>query len=113
MNQPMTPYSKVLLLMLLVSYPIYDALRMVLIRILTGRKFYAPDQNHIHHVLIRFFGWSHWKTALIINAVNAVKIMCIMAIELYFGLWFSLALLLIFYAFVSWFIYRINELSKF
>jgi hypothetical protein len=36
-----------------------------------------------------------------------------MAIELYFGLWFSLALLLIFYAFVSWFIYRINELSKF
>jgi UDP-GlcNAc:undecaprenyl-phosphate GlcNAc-1-phosphate transferase len=111
LKQPFTPHSKVLLLVLLVSYPIYDALRMVVIRLSKGKKFYAPDQNHIHHVLIRYFGWSHWKTSLFINTINLVKILCIMALNRYVGPWFSLSILLYFYAFLSWIIYRINKLS--
>lgn len=32
--------------------PLYDAVRVMLVRLLTGRSPFSPDRNHIHHKLI-------------------------------------------------------------
>lgn len=101
--------SKGMILVLLVSYPTYDGLRVVVIRLLNGRKFYEPDQNHVHHILIRTYGWSHLKTALLINTSNLVIFVLSLAFECYFGPLWACAFLINVYVLLSWYLYRLSK----
>ena len=53
--------------------PFYDMLRIIFVRSLMGKKFFEPDQNHIHHVFIRL-GLSHLQTLIILAGVNLLFI---------------------------------------
>lgn len=55
--------------------PLYDAVRVMLVRLLTGRSPFSPDRNHIHHKLID----------LGLSRKRAVGIIIIMAAS-FFGL---------------------------
>jgi UDP-N-acetylmuramyl pentapeptide phosphotransferase/UDP-N-acetylglucosamine-1-phosphate transferase len=45
--------------------PVFDTLRVFLIRLFSGTSPFTPDKNHIHHVLLRF-GFSQLQTVCII-----------------------------------------------
>ena len=49
--------------------PIFDTLRVMMIRIYKGRSPFKPDKRHVHHYLLELTG-SHRKTTLIILSVN-------------------------------------------
>jgi UDP-GlcNAc:undecaprenyl-phosphate/decaprenyl-phosphate GlcNAc-1-phosphate transferase len=53
--------------------PLYDTLRVFLIRMSHGRSPFSPDRMHIHHLLIDF-GFSHMKATGILVAVSALFI---------------------------------------
>jgi len=53
--------------------PIYDTLRVFVMRIITGRSPFSPDRNHIHHLLIDS-GLSHMKATAILLIVNILFI---------------------------------------
>lgn len=57
----------------LVMYPMYDTLRVFIIRMLEGRSPMSPDTRHTHHYLLRF-GFSHSKATMVILIADTVAI---------------------------------------
>ena len=53
--------------------PIYDTIRVFIVRVIHGRSPFKPDREHVHHYLIELTG-SHTKSTFIILAVNIVFI---------------------------------------
>ncbi|WP_408098768.1 glycosyltransferase family 4 protein [Peredibacter sp. HCB2-198] len=49
--------------------PIFDTIRIFSVRILKGRSPFAPDRNHIHHLLLDR-GMTHSQTVLTLLGVN-------------------------------------------
>jgi len=54
--------------------PLFDTLRVFLMRAMRGRSPMSPDRNHIHHLLIDF-GFSHMNATGILVAVNTLFIL--------------------------------------
>ena len=57
--------KKILFGTILLSYPLIDLTRVVIIRIINRRSPFTADQNHIHHWFISK-GFSHIKTTFIV-----------------------------------------------
>ncbi|WP_425390063.1 MraY family glycosyltransferase [Ekhidna sp.] len=49
--------------------PVYDTLRVMIIRLVSGKPPLAPDRNHIHHVLLKF-GFNHASSTLMLVGYN-------------------------------------------
>jgi len=60
-------------IVVILSIPIFDTLRIMLVRKMAGQKIFAPDRNHVHHILIDL-GFTHLKTSLFLSAVLVVLI---------------------------------------
>ena len=58
--------NKIIFVISILSYPIIDFTRVILIRIKNGNSPFIADSNHIHHILLKKFK-SHYKVLLIIN----------------------------------------------
>lgn len=57
----------------IVIIPLFDTLRIFILRTLKKRSPFSPDKNHLHHALMRL-GVSHSGTAIILGFVNIVFI---------------------------------------
>ncbi len=53
--------------------PVYDTMRVFLIRFLSGKSPLAPDRNHIHHVLLKF-GFNHGRATAILISYNVIML---------------------------------------
>ncbi len=53
--------------------PLFDTLRVFIIRIMNGKSPFYPDRSHIHHLMIDC-GFSHMNATYILLAVNAIFI---------------------------------------
>lgn len=53
--------------------PLFDTLRVFIIRLLSGRSPFSPDRNHIHHLLIDS-GLSHMQATGVLVIVNIMFI---------------------------------------
>ena len=53
--------------------PIFDTVRVMLIRIFKGKSPFSPDKNHIHHLLLKL-GLSHMKVTLTLIITNIIFI---------------------------------------
>jgi UDP-N-acetylmuramyl pentapeptide phosphotransferase/UDP-N-acetylglucosamine-1-phosphate transferase len=49
--------------------PLFDTLRVIIIRLIKKRPLFKPDKNHIHHKLIAL-GYSHFEATLLILSAN-------------------------------------------
>ena len=67
------PYqiNKPLFTMSLIIYPLIDLLRVFIIRISNKKSPFSPDQNHIHHLLLKK-GYSHFIIVLIIQLISLI-----------------------------------------
>ena len=61
--------GKPFLSMSLISYPLIDLLRVFIIRIKEKKSPFNPDQNHIHHWLLKR-GLNHFKIVVLINFLS-------------------------------------------
>jgi len=73
--------------------PLFDVLRVFSVRILQGNSPFSPDRNHIHHVIIDRFKWSHRRTSFAISCLSFLIIMCVLVLIL---LKFDLIILVLF-----------------
>ncbi|GIV42099.1 MAG: undecaprenyl-phosphate alpha-N-acetylglucosaminyl 1-phosphate transferase [Vicingaceae bacterium] len=78
----MKTLSKPLLGMAMLSYPLFDTLRVFFIRIMKGRSPFLPDRNHIHHLWIDL-GKSH-KQATFILVFSNIFIVMVTVLATYF-----------------------------
>ncbi|WP_424963033.1 glycosyltransferase family 4 protein [Ekhidna sp.] len=70
---PSTILSPVATSLALFALPVYDTLRVILIRIFTGKPPLSPDRNHIHHVLLKL-GLNHSQSTLSLVSYNILMI---------------------------------------
>jgi UDP-GlcNAc:undecaprenyl-phosphate/decaprenyl-phosphate GlcNAc-1-phosphate transferase len=54
----------------IVFIPVFDTMRVFIIRLWFGRSPFVPDKNHIHHLLTNN-GWSHSFTSKVICGLHA------------------------------------------
>ena len=66
---PIFLINKPLLTMSLISYPLIDLLRVFVIRIRNKKSPFAPDQNHLHHLLLKK-GYPHFLIVIIIQSLS-------------------------------------------
>ena len=52
--------------------PLFDTARVFAIRLANKRGPFSPDRNHVHHVLIDFWGLSHKQASFIIGCFNII-----------------------------------------
>jgi UDP-GlcNAc:undecaprenyl-phosphate GlcNAc-1-phosphate transferase len=52
--------------------PIFDSIRVFVIRIQNNRNPFRPDRTHIHHVILDYFKLTHRKTSFYIVSTNAL-----------------------------------------
>ncbi|MDB2315193.1 undecaprenyl/decaprenyl-phosphate alpha-N-acetylglucosaminyl 1-phosphate transferase [Flavobacteriaceae bacterium] len=69
--KPVFSTNKPLLAMSLIVYPLVDLVRVFVIRIRNKKSPFSPDQNHLHHLLIKK-GYSHYLIVLIILSTSLV-----------------------------------------
>ncbi len=79
-NDQLSSYSPIISLAI-ISVPIFDMIRVFFIRILLKQSPFAPDNNHIHHRLLKL-GFSHLKSTLIIVTSNLVIIGIVYALRI-------------------------------
>jgi len=63
--------NKIVFLFSILSYPIVDIIRVTCLRILNKKSPFAPDKNHIHHIILKYTG-SHSLTLLIIVLITII-----------------------------------------
>ncbi|HEY8929152.1 MAG TPA: MraY family glycosyltransferase [Mucilaginibacter sp.] len=62
--------------------PIFDTIRVFVIRIASGVSPFTADRNHIHHRMLKL-GFSHLQTTLILTAANVLTIVIVFAMRAY------------------------------
>jgi len=62
--------------------PIFDTIRVFVLRIADGGSPFVADRNHIHHRMLKL-GFSHLQTTLILTAANILTIFTVLLLKEY------------------------------
>lgn len=57
--------------------PIYDTARVFIIRLMARKSPFAPDRNHLHHVVVDAYGISHRRASF---SIAIVHLLCVVLI---------------------------------
>ena len=63
------PENRILFVFAVLFVPIFDTIRIIVIRIANGRSPFEADRNHLHHALLDK-GFSHLTSSLILGGIN-------------------------------------------
>jgi UDP-N-acetylmuramyl pentapeptide phosphotransferase/UDP-N-acetylglucosamine-1-phosphate transferase len=75
-------YSAPALAVAILIGPIFDTLRVFILRISTGVSPFKADRKHIHHRMLKL-GFTHLQTTLILIALNALCVMMALVFRSY------------------------------
>lgn len=81
-----------LLTMSVLFVPLFDLIRVFSIRIWHGRSPFKPDQNHLHHMLLKL-GFTHLQSTLIISVLALFLIFLAIALQKFGNYWIGFILL--------------------
>lgn len=90
--------------------PVYDFIHVTFNRLITKTNFLKPDRSHFHHIILKFFSNSHYKTFLLINFLNFAIIFIGYVVCLKIGKIYSLTLFVIFFVFFTLIKIRLRKL---
>ena len=86
----------------MISIPVLDTLRVMLVRLLNKKSPFDADRNHLHHILLDS-GMSHLRTSLFLTFINWLNCIIIFLLEPNFN---SKELTLIYIAIsIAWYIF--------
>ncbi|MEG9327964.1 MraY family glycosyltransferase [Salinimicrobium catena] len=69
MTEGYSPANRLLFLACILFLPIFDTLRVILVRLKNGSGLFTADRNHSYHVLLDL-GLSHRKASLVMGLMN-------------------------------------------
>lgn len=74
MREGFLPENRLLFASAVLFLPIFDTLRVIVIRLINGKTPFEADRNHMHHVLLDN-GLSHKKASFILGGLNLLVIL--------------------------------------
>jgi UDP-GlcNAc:undecaprenyl-phosphate/decaprenyl-phosphate GlcNAc-1-phosphate transferase len=63
--------NKIFYVLSVLTYPIFDITRVVIIRIINGNSPFKADKNHIHHMLVNKFS-NHYQVVILILLLSLI-----------------------------------------
>lgn len=72
-GQGYDPANRLLFLSCVLFVPVFDTLRVMMIRIIGGVSPFSADRNHAHHVLLDL-GLKHWQASMSLALLNLMVI---------------------------------------
>lgn len=72
-----------LLVLFILFIPLFDTIRVFITRTINKKSPFKPDRNHIHHIFIDYYKFSHKKVSLIIGLFNIFLITSSIILSLY------------------------------
>ena len=75
------PENKFIVIAALLYIPLFDTFRVIAIRLMNKKSPFAPDRNHIHHILIDS-GLSHIKASLFLGLLSLVLAIAFISLSL-------------------------------
>lgn len=94
----------------LLSVPLFDTLRVFILRVSQGKSPMVPDRNHLHHRLLEV-GFSHKKSTITLLLTNAVFTFAAILLQ-GFGNMVSLLILISAACVLNFILYRIHSKSR-
>jgi len=91
--------------------PLFDAMRVVLIRFVRKTSIFNADNRHIHHMMLRA-GFSHFQSTLLISVVNLIIILIGFLFDGLGIIWMVLMLLLISVFFTTLIYIKVARIEK-
>jgi UDP-GlcNAc:undecaprenyl-phosphate/decaprenyl-phosphate GlcNAc-1-phosphate transferase len=79
---PLKFYSSPLIALTILMGPIFDTIRVFIIRIYSGISPFTADRNHMHHRLLTI-GFTHLQSTLIISICNLICIATVLILHHY------------------------------
>lgn len=70
-GNPYKTESPIATAMCVLVVPLFDTLRIFIVRISKGQSPFSPDKGHVHHVLARI-GYNHAQSSLVLASANIV-----------------------------------------
>ena len=80
MREGFVPENRLLFALAVLFLPIFDTLRVIIIRLRNGKTPFEADRNHMHHVLLDL-GFTHKKASLLLGGLNLVVISPVYHVE--------------------------------
>ncbi|MDR1672011.1 MAG: undecaprenyl/decaprenyl-phosphate alpha-N-acetylglucosaminyl 1-phosphate transferase [Bacteroidales bacterium] len=87
--------------------PLYDTIRVFIVRILRRRSPFSADKNHIHHLLLKL-GYTHVQTTMLIAVVNICFIFLALLLQGLGIIWLMLVILILALALSSFLEYKVR-----
>ncbi|MBZ9728699.1 undecaprenyl/decaprenyl-phosphate alpha-N-acetylglucosaminyl 1-phosphate transferase [Salegentibacter sp. JZCK2] len=80
MKEGFVPENRLLFALAVLFLPIFDTLRVIIIRLKNGKTPFEADRNHMHHVLLDN-GLSHKKASFVLGGLNLAVIVIYMMLS--------------------------------
>lgn len=74
--------------------PVYDTLRVFIIRVFSGKHPLAPDRNHTHHVLLKL-GFNHSQSTMLLAATTLLVFSIVSFLQFVGELWLILGMAIV------------------
>ena len=72
-------------------YPVYDFLYVTIYRLINNKKFYTPDNIHLHHLIMDYTEKSQYVTLVLVSTINISITITGYLVTKFFGEIYSLA----------------------
>jgi UDP-GlcNAc:undecaprenyl-phosphate/decaprenyl-phosphate GlcNAc-1-phosphate transferase len=96
LDEGFMPENRVLFLAAILFLPIYDTLRVIVLRLIEKKSPFEADRNHLHHVLLDN-KLSHKQASLVLGGINILIIAVFIFLSRHFeSIGLSLIMLLVF-----------------
>jgi len=73
LNEGFMPENRILFVLAILFLPVYDTLRVIILRLVEGKSPFEADRNHLHHVLLDN-KLTHKQASLVLGAINILII---------------------------------------
>ena len=73
LHEGFIPENRALFVLAILFLPVYDTLRVIVLRLIEGNSPFEADRNHLHHVLLEH-KLTHKQASLLLGAINILII---------------------------------------
>lgn len=97
-----------LVAMAILIVPVFDTARVFTVRLINGKRPFTADRNHIHHILMDYFKFSHRRTSIILGVANGIFVIVFIFLGINFTNGVVLGLMALCISAFIFFFYQIN-----
>lgn len=99
------PDNRVIFVSAVLFIPLFDTVRIIVIRILNGKSPFEADRNHLHHILLDK-GFSHLKASITLGILNIFVLFVFFFASKFLNQLNLLGIMVLLYALIALYFYK-------